>query len=355
MATAKKLKSGSWRVRVFSHYELEDGIRKPKYKSFTSDDSSNKGKAKAEGMAAEFSLKRKRERIGDFTVAESMKRYIDSKSNVLSPTTINGYKKLEKKAYSSLLDLKTKDLTQEIIQRWTNEYSLGRSPKTVRNAHGFLCSVLAVYEPSLTLSTQLPAPVEPRLYTPSDEDIKALLKHIEGNELEKAVLLSAFGTLRRAEICGLTNEDINGNIITINKEMTKNLEGEWHIKKLKTPASYREIEYPEFVIEKLKDIEGRLVNVNPDALSNRFKRAIKSSGLPHFRLHDLRHYSASIMHAIGIPDQYIIARGGWKTDRVMKRVYRNVISDEQKKFTDKTNAHFNNLLSDQIDTKDNKV
>ena len=56
-----------------------------------------------------------------------------------------------------------------------------------------------------------------------------------------------------------------------------------------------------------------------------------------FRFHDLRHYSASIMHAIGILDQYIMARGGWKTDTVLKAVYRNVINDEQKKFTDKIN------------------
>ena len=62
-----------------------------------------------------------------------------------------------------------------------------------------------------------------------------------------------------------------------------------------------------------------------------------------FRFHDFRHYSASIMHAIGIPDQYIMARGGWKTDTVLKAVYRNVIYDEQKKFTDKINSHFTTM------------
>ena len=62
-----------------------------------------------------------------------------------------------------------------------------------------------------------------------------------------------------------------------------------------------------------------------------------------FRFHDLRHYSASIMHAIGILDQYIMARGGWKTDTVLKAVYRNVINDEQKKFTDKINSNFTTM------------
>ena len=49
------------------------------------------------------------------------------------------------------------------------------------------------------------------------------------------------------------------------------------------------------------------------------------------------------MHAIGIPDQYIMARGGWKTDKVLKAVYRNVIADEEKKFTEKINSHFDSM------------
>ena len=69
-----------------------------------------------------------------------------------------------------------------------------------------------------------------------------------------------------------------------------------------------------------------------------------------FRFHDLRHYSASIMHAIGILDQYIMASGGWKTDTVLKAVYRNVINDEQKKFTDKIISHFTTMQHEKEKT-----
>ncbi len=31
------------------------------------------------------------------------------------------------------------------------------------------------------------------------------------------------------------------------------------------------------------------------------------------------------MHAIGIPDQYIMARGGWGSDKVLKAIYRGTI------------------------------
>lgn len=81
MATAKKLPSGSYRVRIF------DGVGadgKKKHKSFTADT-----KKEAEFMAAEYSLKR-RERPQELTVGEAIDKYIAAKENVLSPTTIHG-------------------------------------------------------------------------------------------------------------------------------------------------------------------------------------------------------------------------------------------------------------------------
>ena len=119
----------------------------------------------------------------------------------------------------------------------------------------------------------------------------------------------------------------------------------------KTLSSNRTVEYPKFVIDKFKGIEGPLVRMHPEDISKNFGKALQKAGLPHFRFHDLRHYSASIMHAIGIPDHYIMARGGWKTDNVLKAVYRNVITDEQVKFVSKLNEHFTDLCNTPCNTK----
>ena len=351
MATAKKLPSGSWRCQVFSHYEYvkqNDGTVKKKriYESFTSNDPSKNGKREAEAMAAEFALNKDRMVRSDLTLLEAMNKYVDSKRNILSPTSIRGYETLIRNAYTDILGLKTKKITPAVVQEWVNAYAVKHSPKTVSNAHGLLASVLGVYEPSLRLRTKLPSAKPREIYTPSDKDIETLLKHIRGTEIEKAVLLAAFGTLRRGEICALTDKDIKGNTIIINKSMVRSNDGGFVVKSPKTSSSYREVEYPSFVIEKFAGIEGRLVTMYPEDISKKFGIILKEAGLPHFRFHDLRHYSASIMHAIGIPDQYIMARGGWKTDKVLKQVYRNVISDEQKKFTDQINANFESMQHD---------
>ncbi len=65
--------------------------------------------------------------------------------------------------------------------------------------------------------------------------------------------------------------------------------------------------------------------------------------MPPYRFHDLRHYSASIMHAMGVPDQYIMKRGGWSNDRVLKDIYRGTVADYEEKFVCMTNAYFENM------------
>ena len=77
MATAKKLRSGSWRVQIFSHYEFvqqPDGSVKKKriYESFTCDDPSNRGKREAERLAAEYAATKERMTRTDYTLQEAM-------------------------------------------------------------------------------------------------------------------------------------------------------------------------------------------------------------------------------------------------------------------------------------------
>lgn len=342
MATAKKLPSGSWRCRVYSHTD-ENG--KKVYKSFTCDDPSPKGKRKCEAMATEWAVEKENRERADYTVDEAIDGYIKSKDKILSPSTLRGYYTLKNNAYDKIKSMKIDRITQRDIQSWANEYSTNHSPKTVKNAHGLLSATLLYYAPNLRINTKLPEKQPVQRYTPSDNDIKQLLKSIQGTDLERAVLLAAFGTLRRGEICALTSDDITGDCVMVNKNYIQGVTG-MVIKSPKTPTGTRIIEYPHFVIEKLNGIDGKIVRIHPNKLTNYFCKALKNAGLPHFRFHDLRHYSASIMHAMGIPDQYIMERGGWKTDRVLKEVYRNVIEDEQKKFTKKINDHFEEMGKD---------
>ena len=176
-----------------------------------------------------------------------------------------------------------RELDSTAAQIWVSELvKKGLSPKTVRNAYGLLAAALDMFAPDLRLKVQMPARKKPELYCPSDEDVKTLLRHIQGTELEIAVLLAAFGPLRRGEICALTDKDVVGNTVVVSKSMVKDSERTWHIKEPKTYGSYREVVLPDFVIAKLSGRRGQIVRMDPDYVTHRFGRVLKNFGYSSF-------------------------------------------------------------------------
>ena len=266
------------------------------------------------------------------------------KRNVLSPRTVSSYECIRDTHLQSLMPKDIYDITQDAVQWEMDKLSRHRSPKTVRNVHGFLSAVLGTYRPDMKLNTSLPQKVRPKLYVPSDSDVKRLMGIVEGTEMELPVLLAVFGPMRRGEICALESTDIQGNVVHVSKSMAIK-DKKWIIKAPKSYAGDRYITYPDFVIDKLKGIDGRIVKINPTVVSHRFEKILERNNIPHFRFHDLRHYSASVLHAIGIPDSYIMERGGWSSDAVLKDVYRHTIDDRKKEQNDRINGHFSMLYS----------
>ena len=357
MATAKKLPSGSWRVRVYSHTEevlQPDGTKKEKkiYKSFTFDDPTPRGKRKCEAEAAEWAKEKEtKTKSESLTFQQALNNYISSRENVLSPTTLREYKSIKNNYIRSLMNIKIDSITQDDIQKAINIESLTHSPKTVRNIHGLISATLKVYRPSMALNTALPKKKRVKLYIPTDHDVQKLLKYVEGTEMELPVLLAAFGPMRRGEICAVESSDIKGNIVHVCKNLVRKEDGSWIVKEPKSYSGDRYIEYPDFVAEKWKGIDGRLVKLLPHQITNRFGDILERAGISHFRFHDLRHYSASILHALGIPDVYIMQRGGWGNDGTLKAVYRHALSDKMKEANDTANKHFSELYDTKYDTK----
>lgn len=338
MARKKKnaLPSGNIRIQVYDYTDV-DG--KKHYKSFTAHT-----RQEAKLLAAEWKAGKADKKPSRITLYEAVSRYIEAKEGVLSPSTIRGYVAMQERRMRDIGTIWLDEVTSTDIQIWVSNMSKQFSPKYVRNLYGLLAASIDMFAPELNLRVTLPEKKKPDLYCPSDQDVKELLREIKGTELEIAVLLAAFGPMRRGEICALESSDISGNRVSVTKSMVMGPDRQWEVKQPKTYSSYREIEYPAFVIEKIRGIKGRIINSNPNTISSRFKTAIKKAELPDFRFHDLRHYAASIMHAIGVPDQYILQRGGWSSDNVMKSVYRNTIDLETARQTKKINKHFEKIV-----------
>lgn len=345
MPTARKLPSGSWRCQVVDHYEYRNGKKVPVRVSFTCDDPSRYGKEDCERQAAEYRLTKKG-LVSDLTVHDAIRKYIDSKNGVLSPSTISAYEKYLSNAFTPIETINIRKLKESDVQAWISSFAKSHSPKYTKNVY-MLFAPAVKQNGGKEYNITLPKMRRKRVYTPSDAELTQLIDYIRDKKiLLSAVILAAFGSLRRSEICALTGEDFDGCKVTINKAIVRDKDGSWVTKGTKTEDSERIVYLPQFAVDLIGPKKGRIVPLNPDALSNRFNRAVKFAKLEKkFSLHSLRHYYVSIAHALSVPDAYIMKTGGWSTDFVMKRNYLSTLPDVEKKQKKKLDKHFKVVLT----------
>ena len=338
MANATKLPSGNWRVRQYSH---TDSNGKKHYESFTAPT-----KQEAEMLALKFAKNRASSDIYDMTLSDAIEKYILSKTNVLSPSTIRGYRQLQKNYYSEIGKRKVRKLTSSELQFFVSDLATRVSPKTVRNIYGLLTASVALFAPDMVFRVTLPAKNNTTRVSPSDEQIKALFEQAS-EWLKACIALGAFGGIRRGEIASLKYGDIKGNFVYIHSDMVLDENKQWYYKEIpKTQASVRMVKLPQKVIDMLgtgKD-DDFIFDHTPDHISKHFQRLRNKLGLD-VRFHDLRHYYASIGAVLGIPDIYMADFGGWRHDSpVLKGVYQGNIQSIADGYSDKLTEHFENMI-----------
>ena len=344
MAKAKKLPSGSWRVRVFDGTGT-DG--KKKYISFTA-----ASKKEAEYLAAEY-LAKKKSHVENMTVGEAIDRYIDSKDSVLSPTTISEYRKMRKNYLQPLMAIRIDRITREQIQNAVNDMTRTHSAKTVINAHGLLSAALSMHNPDFVLRTTLPRKVKKlRRDLPTSEEV---MQAMHGDKAELPVLLALCLCLRLSEVRGIRKDAVHGNYLSIERVIVT-VKGQ-HIEKelLKTDESRRIEEIPDFLRDMILSQQTEYATtLTGHAIYMRFIRRMRNAGFPGVRFHDLRHISASDMHSQGISDKVAAERGGWSGTQTMREVYQHSFSSDRKAadkiMNERYSAIFKNLEKD--DTKD---
>ena len=343
MAKAKKLPSGSWRVRVYDH---TDSAGKKHYKSFTCDDKSSKGKAKCEKMAAEWVLTRtKIEKSSPIKFEDAVENYINERSNILSPASIKKYRVIQRQL-DCFNGYSVYDITQDVLQRYVNDLSVKYSPKYISDRYGFIVSVVKRYNPSVAFSVVLPRKQKYDRYIPNNEEAERLYKDVKGSEMELPILLASMAMMRRSEICALSKSDFDGNVIHIHKAMVTTPQNEWVVKSPKTYSGDRYVEVIPYITELFMALPGDTIGITPNIITDRFEHIRNSLELPYFRFHDLRAMGASIRHALGYPDLYVMGDAGWSNDRMLKEIYGKPMNDFRKQLDGKLFNYYNGMIDE---------
>lgn len=338
-----KLPSGRWRCQVMVSGRRVDVIE---------DDPSV---AHAKALAVKAGLLEEKKPVSELTVGAAIDRYIESKDAVLSPSTIRGYKQLRENALQDLMDVRLSELTPERVQRSVNKMAREKAPKTVRNAHGLLTATLAEYLPDMALRTTLPKREKKEISIPTIDEINTILEKSRGTRFELPFLLAVWLGLRTSEIRGLTWDCVQNDMLHIKQAMVEGDKGQV-LKSTKTYSGNRKIPLPPYIkglIEAQPKLDEYILHFEKSSLYGYLKRICEKNGLPHYRFHDLRHYQASVMLALGVPDKYAMERMGHASTNMLKAVYQHTMKSKSEEVADMVDDYFERNLHMNLHTGDN--
>lgn len=315
--TIEKLPSGSYRATI-----MRDGRR---YRILFDHKPT---KREAENALAEKISVEGNKQNGQLTFAQACDKYVEMKSNILSPNTVREYSLTKNRLSPWFVEMLIDDISQVSINKQINELSARLSPKTVRNYHGFISAILGTFRPDMKIYTTLPQKRKSEPYIPSDEDVRRILDAVRDTEYYIPIVLACYG-MRRGEILALTPEDIDEDIVHIRKAMALDSERKKVTKSTKTTDSERDIIIPREIADQIRQ-QGYVYRRKPGGITEKLESVQDKLGISRFPLHKLRHYFASKMLTI-TDTQTVQALGGWKTDSVLKNVYAHSIKEEQEK------------------------
>lgn len=312
----RKLPSGSWNIRV----QLDGrtvSITKPTEKECIK-----------EAMALKSGAKKAASLSGKRTLSNAMDSYIRDRENVLSPSTIRGYRAIARTRFQSCLswDIST---SPDKWQRAVNQEAKLCSAKTLKNAWGFLSAV--IYDSTGTkVTVRLPQVVPNDLPFLTAEQIPIFLDAIHGKGCEIAALL-ALSSLRRSEILALKWEDIDlsNGCIYVHGSAVQDEDGVLiQRKENKNSSSRRTIPFllPQLraAVVQADKTSAYVYPGNPNQIWQSVNRICRANGLPEVGVHGLRRSFASLAYHLGISEEVAMRTGGWSDITTMRKIYTKI-------------------------------
>ena len=345
MSTPKK-RNNKWHGTVYSHTENGKRI----YQSITAD-------TKAEWYAAEKEFKakkalgEKKEPKNRQTVGDIVEQYIALKEPVLSPTTIDAYKRVRAHAFPGLMAMQVSDLNKIVVQsaiadeckRTTKKGNKPLSAKTIKN-EWFLISTALKELCDITYRVTLPKVAKPIIELPEPAEV---FDAVRGTEIELPCVLAMWLSLSASEIHGLKWEDYENGKLHINRVRVRTSNGLVEKKTGKAEKRIRVLSVPPYIEALIADISREseyIVQLSPTQVEKRFRAICAAHKWDSMSFHKLRHINASVMALLSVPTQYAQERGGWKTPHTMQGVYTHTFGEARKIFDNIIDDYFENIV-----------
>lgn len=349
MAKATKLPSGAWRIQLYAGKDENGKVIRESITAPTKKEVEEKARIREQEIAhGKFVQSDTKE----LTVGEAIDNYIDYRDAVLSPKTVREYRHMRENYCGKLMPIKVRLLTENAVQREINELAKTHAPKTVKNFYGLLLPSVKAVDRSIDFRINLPQPEKKEMNIPENDVLERIMAEAKGTELYIPILLGATCGLRRSEIAALDYKkdfDRDNNTVTINKATVRNSDGKWITKNPKSLAGYRSVKVPGWVMSAVNEAAERGEHpCNADYITNGFRRILRQLDIKGIRFHDLRHYYASSLLALGVPDKYAMARMGHSTPNMLKSVYQHLMKNKDKELDEAIEGYFDTIAHEEV-------
>ncbi len=296
--------------------------------------------AKSEYLAGK--REKKEEKKDCPTLRKAIDDYIDARSNTLSPVTIRGYRIIQKNRFKTIMDIPMDQITE--WQRIINSEAGTCAPKTLKNAWGFVRSVVEDVTGKFPPDVKLPAPIPPDKPFLSPDQIKTFVAAVKDTQYAVPCLLGLC-SLRASEIEALDWKDIpqHPKFIRVSGAVVLN-EDNKKVKKRtnKNVTSARNVPVmiPELAeaLERDRKPSGSLLGMHQNSLRYGIAKICRENDLPNIGIHGLRHSFASLAYHLQIPEKIAMEIGGWSDSTTMHKIYTHIAKSDitryQTKMTD---------------------
>ena len=321
----EKLPSGNWRVRM-----RLGGVSTSVTASSAKEARRQAALIKAEYLAG----KRNIQAPGDLTLSQAIDRYIEQRSNTLSPRTIRGYRIIQKGRFQECMGRQVNKISPAEWQGIINIEAGRCSPKTLKNAWGFIRSVVEDATGSFPPEVKLPGavPKDKPFLTP--EQIKVFVPAIAATQYAVPALL-ALSSMRISEIEALDWKDIppDPQFIRVAGAVVRDENNQWVRKKQnKNATSHRNVPVliPELqsAIESARQPSGKVLQLSQNGLRYGINRICRENDLPEVGIHGLRHSFASLAYHLQMPEKIAMEIGGWADASTMHRIYTHIAQSD---------------------------
>lgn len=275
----------------------------------------------------------------DLTLSQAIDAYIAERSNTLSPSTVRGYRIIQRTRFQSTMPRVLSRISPSEWRGIVNDELGIVSRKTVKNAWTFIKSVLSAQGIDVDNAVKVSQPRKKRDANWLEPDeIKKFVAAAADDPLCVPMLL-ALMSMRISEIDALRWENIDphADFIHTTGARIRNENNEYVLKaEQKNLESDRNVPLliPELRAAILRDWkpEGKVLSVCQTTLRCAVERTCARAGVKRVTVHQLRHSFASLSAHLRIPAEISMEIGGWNNDKIMKEIYTHIARSDIERY-----------------------